>query len=158
MVAQQISTAAFTIFDRIATAAGGLPTPGGLLRLGADALRACGLSKAKAGYLLDLATRQEGGLIDIEHMDRLCDDKIIPALTAVRGIGLWTAEMFLILQLHKPDVLPAGDLGIRRAIQVAWQLPGLPSVSQVRDRAIAWAPHRTHAAALLWRSLQPVTE
>jgi DNA-3-methyladenine glycosylase II len=154
IVSQQISTAAaFTIFSRIAAAAGGLPDQDGLLRLGADGLRACGLSRAKASYLVDLAGRQASGLIDLRHMDDTPDDKAIAELTAVPGIGLWSAQMFLVFQLRRPDVLPAGDLGIRHAIEAAWKLHRVPAVSEVRDRGTAWAPHRTYATALLWRSL-----
>jgi DNA-3-methyladenine glycosylase II len=153
---QQISTkAAFAIFDRIAAAAGGTPTPDGILALSAERLRGLGLSWAKAAYLRDLAQRQASGLIDLEDMTGLDDDEAIAALTAVRGIGLWSAETFLINQLHRTDVLPAGDAGIRRAVRDAWELEAMPSVGEVRERASAWAPHRSYAAALLWRSLQP---
>jgi 3-methyladenine DNA glycosylase/8-oxoguanine DNA glycosylase len=76
----------------------------------------------------------------------------------VHGIGLWSAQTFLIHQLHRPDVLPAGDGGIRRAIQQAWELDELPAVNEVRDRAAGWAPYRSYAAALLWRSLRPADE
>jgi DNA-3-methyladenine glycosylase II len=156
IVAQQISwLTALTIFDRIATAAGGRPTTATLARLGAEGLHACGLSRARADSLLDLAGRQDSGLIDVTRMRGLPDDKVIATLTSVHGVGVWTAQMFLIHQLHRPDVLPAGDLGIRRAVQIAWRLAAMPSVRQVQDRGAAWTPHRTYAAALLWRSLQP---
>jgi DNA-3-methyladenine glycosylase II len=159
IVGQQISTVvAFVIFDRIAAATGGVPTPDAILALGAERLRECGLSRAKAGYILDLARSQASGLIDLEAMAALGDAEAIAALTAVRGIGLWSAEMFLIHQLHRPDVLPAGDVGLRRAIGIAWELPAVPGVNEVRTRAAAWSPHRTYAATLLWRSLRPVEE
>ncbi|GAB2852511.1 hypothetical protein GCM10027176_64240 [Actinoallomurus bryophytorum] len=159
IVGQQISTVvAFVIFDRIAAATGAVPTPEAVLALGAERLRECGLSRAKAGYLLDLARSQASGLIDLEDMADLGDAEAIAALTAVRGIGLWSAEMFLIHQLHRPDVLPAGDVGLRRAIGLAWELPAVPGVNEVRTRASAWSPHRTYAATLLWRSLRPVDE
>lgn len=121
--------------------------------LGADGLRACGLSRAKASYLLDLADRQARGLIDIDHLEGLSDIEVMAELTAVHGVGPWTAEMYLILQLRRPDVLPAGDLGIRNAIQAAWDLPAMPSISQTRDRATAWVPFRSYAVRLLWTSL-----
>jgi DNA-3-methyladenine glycosylase II len=156
IVAQQISwLAALTIYDRIATAAGGRPTTAGLARLGVDGLRACGLSRPRASSVLDLAARQDSGLVDLGGMRGLPDDKVIAALTSVRGVGVWTAQMFLIHQLNRPDVLPGGDLGIRRAVQVAWHLAAIPSVAQVQGRGVAWAPYRTYAAALLSRSLQP---
>ena len=83
---------------------------------------------------------------------------MIAALTAVRGIGLWSAQTFLIHQLHRPDVLPAGDGGIRRALRDAWNREELPTVNEIRDRAAAWAPYRSYAAAILWRSLRPANE
>jgi DNA-3-methyladenine glycosylase II len=156
IVAQQISwVAALTIFDRIAAAAGGRPTTAALGRLGVDGLRACGLSRARASSLLDLAARQDSGLVDLGGMRGLPDDKVISAVTSVRGVGVWTAQMFLIHQLNRSDVLPAGDLRIRRAVQVGWHLTAIPSIGQVQGRGAAWAPYRTYAAALLWRSLQP---
>lgn len=159
IVGQQISAAvAFTVYDRIAAAAGGIPAPESVMRLGAERLRECGLSRAKVAYILDLAQKQADGLIDIENMAGLDDGEVIAALTAVRGIGLWSAQTFLIHQLHRPDVMPAGDGGIRRAIRDAWKLGELPSVNEVRDRAAAWTPWRSYAAALLWRSLRPAGE
>jgi DNA-3-methyladenine glycosylase II len=157
IVAQQISwLTALTIYDRVAAAAGGRPTTVALARLGVDGLRACGLSRARASSLLDLAARQDRGLVDLAGMHGLPDDKVISALTSVQGVGVWTAQMFLIHQLHRPDVLPAGDLGIRRAVEAVWHLDAIPSIAQVRDRGIAWAPYRTYAAALLSRSPQSV--
>ncbi|GAB1817607.1 DNA-3-methyladenine glycosylase family protein [Herbidospora sp. RD11066] len=148
IVSQQISTAvAFTFFDRIKAALGGFPTPDGILALGAEGLRACGLSGAKTRYLLDLAHRR----IDLEDLSDLPDDEVIRKLTELKGVGAWTAQSFLIAQLHRPDVLPAGDQGIRRAVERAWQLEGLPSIAEVQARALPWAPYRTYAAALLWR-------
>ncbi|MDP9843549.1 DNA-3-methyladenine glycosylase family protein [Streptosporangium lutulentum] len=159
IIGQQISaTVAFVVFDRIAAATGTIPSPDGVIGLGGERLRACGLSRAKAAYILDLAQRQKSGLIDIENMTSLDDDKVIAALTAVHGIGLWSAQTFLIHQLHRPDVLPAGDGGVRRAIREAWKLDELPAIGQVRDMATGWAPYRSYAAALLWRSLRPAGE
>ena len=154
IVGQQISTAvAFIVYDRIAAASGGIPTPDGIAALGVDRLRECGLSRAKAISLLELARVQSAGVIDVENMTALDDAEAIAALTAVRGIGVWTAEMFLLHQLHRRDVLPAGDVGIRRAIRTAWELEDLPTVIEVRRRGAAWAPYRSFAALLLWRSL-----
>jgi DNA-3-methyladenine glycosylase II len=156
IVGQQISTVvAFIVYDRIAVATGGIPTPDTILRLGPDRLRECGLSRAKSAYIVDLAQKQADGLVDIENMTTLDDSEAVAALTAVRGIGLWSAEMFLIHQLHRPDVLPAGDVGIRRAIRDAWRLPAQPTQDEARQRALPWAPYRTYASALLWRSLRP---
>lgn len=156
---QRISAvAAFGIYDRISAMLSGIPTPAGVLALGQDRLRASGLSAAKAGYAVALAQAQAAGAIDIEHLDKLSDADVIATLTAVRGIGIWSAETFLIHNLHRPDVLPAADLGIRRAVQTQWRLEKLPSSGQVRSRASAWAPWRSYAAALLWRSLRPQGE
>ncbi len=158
IVGQQISVAAaLTIFGRVAAAAGGSLTPGRVLALDQDALRACGLSRAKAGYLHDLAHRQAEGVIDLERMDGLDDATALADLTAVRGVGLWSAQMFLLHQLHRPDVLPAGDVGIRRAVQRAWELEALPGPQETARRASAWSPHRSYAAALLWTSLTATT-
>ena len=159
IVGQQISAAvAFVIYDRISAALGGIPTPSSVLTLGRDALRGCGLSVAKAGYVLALTEAQVTGQFDIEHLDTLGDAEVIATLTAVRGIGVWSAETFLIHNLRRPDVLPAGDLGLRRAVQAQWHLDRLPTPAQVRSRATAWAPWRSYASALLWRSLRPVGE
>ena len=156
IIGQQISTTvAFTVYDRIAAATGSVLDPRGVLALGADRLRACGLSRAKADYLLGLAQAQTDRAIDIEHLSGLDDTAATAALTAIRGIGLWSAQMFLVHQLRRPDVLPAGDIGIRRGIRLAWELPETPSVEESRLKAIPWTPYRTYAAALLWRSLRP---
>ncbi|MFE7170253.1 DNA-3-methyladenine glycosylase family protein [Streptomyces sp. NPDC057616] len=154
IVGQQISTAAaLTIFGRVSASMGGEVTPAGLLALPEDRLRACGLSRAKASYLHDLARRQAQGAIDLENMADVDDATALADLTAVRGVGLWSAQMFLVHQLKRPDVLPAGDIGIRRAIERAWRLDAVPGVEETRRRALPWAPYRTYAAALLWASL-----
>jgi 3-methyladenine DNA glycosylase/8-oxoguanine DNA glycosylase len=158
IIGQRISAAAaFTIFDRIA-AAGGASRPDVLLALEAARLRAFGLSEAKASCLLELARRQAAGLINLEDMGVLTDDEVVSALTAIPGIGLWSAQAFLLRQLRRPDVLPADDTGIRRAIGREWHLGALPTPRQVRDMSAAWAPYRSYAAALLWRSLRPPGE
>jgi 3-methyladenine DNA glycosylase/8-oxoguanine DNA glycosylase len=156
IVGQRISAvAAFRIYDRISATLGGIPTPPRILGLGQDRLRTCGLSAAKASYAVALARAQATGGIDIEHLDGLSDAEVITALTAVPGIGVWSAETFLVHNLRRPDILPAGDLGIRRAVQTQWHLGCLPASGDVRSRAAAWTPWRTYAAALLWRSLRP---
>jgi 3-methyladenine DNA glycosylase/8-oxoguanine DNA glycosylase len=159
IVGQQISAlVAFRIYDRIADACGDIPTPAAILDLGEHTLRAAGLSAAKASYVLALAQAQREGQIDIEAMSGLDDAAIIEALTAVRGIGTWSAQTFLIHNLARPDVLPAADLGVRRAVAAQWNLPELPSPGAVAARAAPWTPYRSYAAALLWRSLAPATE
>jgi 3-methyladenine DNA glycosylase/8-oxoguanine DNA glycosylase len=156
---QRISAAAaFTVYDRITQAAEGVPGAKALLSLGEERLRALGLSGTKAGSLLELARRQATGMIDLEGMTALSDEEAITALTDVPGIGLWSAQAFVIRQLRRPDVLPAGDTGIRRAVARQWQLDDLPTARQVEGRAGAWTPYRSYAAALLWRSLKPPGE
>jgi DNA-3-methyladenine glycosylase II len=159
IVGQQISAAvAFHVYDRVAAACGGIPSAAAILKVGAPALRAAGLSSAKASYVLALADAQSTGVIDIEAMTDRDDAAIIAELTAIRGIGLWSAQTFLIHNLARPDVLPAADLGIRRAIATQWRLDDLPTPNEVRARATKWAPYRSYAAALLWRSLAPADE
>lgn len=159
IVGQQISAAvALHVYDRVAAACGGIPSAKAILAVGAPALRAAGLSGAKVSYVLALAEAQSTGVIDIEAMSDRDDAAIIAELTAIRGIGLWSAQTFLIHNLARPDVLPPADLGIRRAIAAQWRLEDLPSPSEVQARAAAWSPYRSYAAALLWRSLAPANE
>ena len=152
---QQISTrAALAVFDRIQDAAGGRIDPARVDGLGPDRLRCLGLSRAKAAAIVGLARMHLDGTLDLDGLDDLDDARVVHALTAARGVGLWTAQMFLIHQLRRPDVLPAGDLGIRRAVQRCWSRPALPPIEEVRQRGERWSPDRTYAAALLWASLR----
>jgi DNA-3-methyladenine glycosylase II len=105
-----------------------------------------------------LSLRQADGTVDLEKMGALGDSEVTAALTAVPGIGLWSAQTFLLRQLHQPDALPAGDTGIRRAVAGAWALAFLLTPGQVEGRAAAWAPYRSYASALLWKSLRPPGE
>jgi DNA-3-methyladenine glycosylase II len=158
IVGQQISnTVAFAIYDRLMAAAGGVPTPAAILALDHATLRAVGLSEAKSSYVRALADAQSSGAIDIEHLDGVADDDIVKQLTAIRGIGTWSAEMFLVFNLHRADVLPSGDLGIRTAVQRQWRLDELPLPKDVKARGEPWSPWRTYAATLLWSSLGPPT-
>jgi DNA-3-methyladenine glycosylase II len=159
VVGQQISAqAAFTIYDRISAATAGLPTAQAIAGLGPDRLRDCGLSRARAGYAVALAAAELSGALDIEHLGSVPDDEAVARLTAVRGVGLWSAQTFLLHNLARPDVLPEADRGIGQAIQQLWQLERRPSSGQVRRRGLAWSPYRSYAAALLWRSLRPAGE
>lgn len=156
---QQISTrVAFAVFDRIAVLVGGVPTAERIARIPFEELRATGLSNAKTRYIQTLAQTQVTGSIDLEHMDDLDDATAVARLIAQPGIGVWSAEMFLIHQLHRPDVLPAGDIGIRRALQNLWTLDAAPTIPETVTRAAVWSPNRSYAAALLWRSLAPTGE
>ena len=156
VVGQQISTTvARVLFDRLQAAVGGTVDPPSVARLGVDELRALGLSHAKSVAVAGLARMHLAGELDVEHLDGLDDDHAVAALTAARGVGPWTAQMFLIHELRRPDVLPAGDLGIRQAVERAWALPALPGIDEVRELSGRWSPQRTCAAALLWASLRP---
>jgi DNA-3-methyladenine glycosylase II len=158
IVGQQISTTvALVLFGRLEAAVGGHIDPRRVAELGPEGVRALGLSHAKSAAIAGLAEMHLAGVLDTEQLDALDDEHAMAALTAARGIGPWTAEMFLIHQLRRPDVLPAGDLGIRQAIARAWALPALPTVDEVREFGEPWAPQRTCASALLWASLRPAT-
>jgi len=157
IVGQQLSPAAsFTIYDRLRRAVGGgVPTPGAIPILGVVGLRACGLSGPKAGFALALAEAELNGGLEIERLDTVPDAEVVARLTAIRGVGLSTAQTFLVRNLGRPDVLPEANNGIRRAIQRLWATPDLPTPGEVRERGEAWAPYRSYAAALLWCSLAP---
>jgi DNA-3-methyladenine glycosylase II len=153
IISQQISSAAaWAIFDRVIAALDGKPDPSSVLALGPERLRTLGLSHAKVLAVTDLANAVGTGRVDLDHIPDN-DEAAIALLSTIRGIGRWSAEVFLIMQLRRPDILPAGDLGIRKAIQRAWHLPEIPTVKEVRARGLAWSPYRTYAAILLWTSL-----
>jgi DNA-3-methyladenine glycosylase II len=157
IVGQQLSTkAARAIYGRLTERFGGrTPTPHEVLADDPDELRAAaGLSRAKVTFLRSLAEHVLDGSLELERLDRLPDEEVIAELVAVRGIGLWSAHMFLMFHLQRPDVLPVGDLGIRRAIMVRYGLGALPSPAQMEQIAVPWRPHRTLACRFLWRSLE----
>lgn len=156
IVSQQISTkAAASILERLHVAAGRPLEPGRLVGLGEEALRACGLSAGKARYVLNLAAAVSEGSAPLDAFDDGWDDEaIIASLTAIKGIGVWTAHMFLIFALNRPDVLPVGDLGVRMALKNLFGLVELPNPSECTALAEAWSPHRTVASWYLWRSLE----
>ncbi len=131
------------------------PTPQEILDDEPEELRAAaGLSRAKVGYLRSLAEHTISGELELARLDELDDERVIAELTAVKGLGLWSAQMFLMFHLERPDVLPTGDLGIRRAIELAYGLDGLPDPAAMEAIAEPWRPHRTLACRYLWRSLQ----
>jgi DNA-3-methyladenine glycosylase II len=155
IVGQQLSTkAARTIYMRLTELFGGrTPTPAELLDADPEEIRAAGLSRPKVTYLRDLAGRVEDGDLDLERLGELPDATVSEQLTAVRGLGRWTADVFLMFHLGRPDVLPVGDLGIRRAVQRAYGLDELPAPDELERIADPWRPHRTLACLYLWRSL-----
>jgi DNA-3-methyladenine glycosylase II len=155
IVGQQLSTkAARTIFERLVALFGGrTPTPKELLAVDPEELRGVGLSRSKAAYLRDLAEHVEDGELELERLAELEDEEVSEQLTAVKGLGQWTADMFLLFHLGRPDVLPVGDLGIRRAVQIEYGLEDLPDPPELRTIAEPWRPHRSLACLYLWRSL-----
>lgn len=157
IVGQQISgKAAASIFGRVAAAAGVPLTPEGLHALSDDALRACGLSQAKLRSVHDLAAHAIDGRLDLAHLQTLPDAAVTAQLVAVRGIGKWTADMFLMFALGRPDVLPAEDLGIQNAVERLYRLDAHPTPAVVRRLAAEgrWHPYTTAACFHLWDSLR----
>jgi DNA-3-methyladenine glycosylase II len=155
IVGQQLSTkAARTIYGRMLELFDGhAPTPKQLLAADPDAIRAAGLSRPKINYLRDLARHVEDGTLELDRLDELSDEKIIEELTAVKGIGEWSAHMFLVFHLGRPDVLPAGDQGIRNAVKTQYRLRKLPDAKRMEKIARPWRPYRTLACLYLWSSL-----
>ncbi len=154
---QQLSVlAARAIYGRLIDRFEGRPpTPAEILADDPEELRAAaGLSRAKVSYLRSLAEHVISGELELERLDELSDEDAIAELVAVKGLGLWTAQMFLMFHLDRPDVLPVGDLGIRRAIERAYALDGLPDAATMERIAEPWRPQRTLACRYLWRSLQ----
>ncbi|MDX6665432.1 MAG: DNA-3-methyladenine glycosylase [Solirubrobacteraceae bacterium] len=130
------------------------PTPAQILAAEPEEMRAAaGLSRAKVTFLRSLAEHVESGELDLPGLTALSDEEILEALTAVKGVGVWTAHMFMIFELRRPDVLAVGDLGIRRAAERAYALPELPSAADLEALAEPWRPHRSTACLLLWHSL-----
>jgi len=157
IIGQQLSVkAAATIRARF-TALGGktYPTPEQVLGFESDALREVGLSRAKVTYIKDLAQHVVDGRLDIEHLPELPNEEILTEVTDVKGIGEWTAHMFLIFSLGRLDVLPTGDLGVRKGMQALYELPELPAplkMQQVAERN-NWTGYESVAAWYIWRSL-----
>jgi DNA-3-methyladenine glycosylase II len=157
IVGQQLSVrAARAIYGRlIERFGGGPPTPQELFADEPEELRvAAGLSRAKVGFLRSLAEHVLSGELELARLDDLPDEQVIAELVAVKGLGEWTAHMFLMFHLQRPDVLAVGDLGIRRAIERAYRLDGLPGAAEMQAIAQPWRPYRTLACRYLWRSLE----
>jgi len=155
VVGQQLSTkAARTIYGRVIDLFGGEdPSPQALLDVDEAGLRGAGLSGRKVEYLRDLAAHVLSGELELDRLDRLADEEVIAEVTAVRGLGRWTAEMFLMFHLGRRDVVSGGDLGIRKAIQIEYGLDAMPAPEEVVERAEAWRPNRTLACVYLWETL-----
>ena len=154
IVGQQLSTkAAATIFGRFEGLFERFPRPSDVRRVSDEQLRGVGLSGQKVSYLRDLCARVEDERLRLEDLEHLHDDAIVEVLTQVKGIGRWTAEMFLIFRLQRPDVLPVGDLGIVTAVQRVYKLRTPPSPDRLRRIGEAWRPYRSVACWYLWASL-----
>lgn len=156
ITSQQLSVrAADAIYGRLAARFGDrAPTPREILADDPEALRAAaGLSRAKVGFLRSLAEHVLSGELELERLDELEDEAVVAELIAVKGLGLWTVQMFLMFQLDRPDVLPVGDLGIRRAFERLYGLDELPQAARMESIAEPWRPYRTLACRYLWRSL-----
>jgi DNA-3-methyladenine glycosylase II len=156
IVSQQLSTrAAATIYGRLRALLpkGGPPTPESLQALSDAAMRAAGLSRQKLGYMRDLSVKMLDGSINTEGLLAMSDEEIVAELTKIKGIGRWTVEMLLIFRLARPDVFPAGDLGIVKAIRKAYNLRTTPDVKRLHAIAERWRPYRSVASWYLWASL-----
>lgn len=153
IIAQLISTqAARTIGARVEEAVGGKVTAEAMLALGEVGLRPLGLSKAKAQAILDLASRVQDGRAPLDRIDGMSDAEVQACLLEVRGIGVWTVQMFLIFGMGRADVLPVRDFGLRAAVQERYQLEELPGPEQLHELATRWQPYRSIATWYLWRS------
>jgi DNA-3-methyladenine glycosylase II len=155
IVGQQLSTkAARSIYGRLTEIFGGHPpTPQELLAADPERVRSAGLSRPKVAYLRDLAERIVDGDLDVEGLAELPDEEVAEQLIAVKGLGQWTVDMFLIFHLGRPDVLPVGDLGIRRAVERVYGLDEPPDAKTIERIAEPWRPQRSLASLYLWRSL-----
>jgi DNA-3-methyladenine glycosylase II len=162
IVSQQLSTkAAATIARRFTELFGGrFPTPAEVLAMPEERLRSVGLSGMKAAFIRDLARRVHEGLLHLDSLHAMSDDEVIAELTQVKGIGRWTAEMFLMFRLQRPDVLPVGDLGIVNAMKKAYRLRKIPSPARMAKIAESWRPYRSIGCWYLWASLdnEPLAE
>jgi 3-methyladenine DNA glycosylase/8-oxoguanine DNA glycosylase len=145
--------AAATIFERFVALAGDPPTPEGILKLSDEQLRSVGLSKQKSAYLKDLSEKTKAGLLDFSRLADLPDAEVIEHLTQVKGIGVWTAQMFLMFTLKRPDVLPTGDYGVQAAMKKHYKKRKMPKPKDMEKIARAWSPYRSVACWYLWRSL-----
>jgi len=158
IVGQQLSTkAARTIYLRVLDLFDGkTPSPEQLLTAREQDLRAAGLSGRKTEYIRDLASHVLSGELELDRLDRLGDEEVIEEIVAVRGLGRWTAEMFLLFHLERPDVLSGGDLGIRKAVQIEYDLAEMPTPTRVLEIGAPWRPYRSLASLYLWESLAAV--
>ena len=155
IVFQQLSgRVANVIFGRLSAAVKGVVTPESVLKLRPSRMRSLGLSTQKVAYIRDLARHTRSGKVVFEDLAALADDEVIQRLTEVKGIGVWTAHMFLMFALQRTDILPTGDLGLRNAIRKAYHLEALPTSEEMERMAGRWRPYCTVASWYLWSSLE----
>ena len=151
---QQLSTkAASTIYARLVALMPGGVTPEALASLTDEQMRSVGMSRQKTAYFRDLTAKILSGALPLDAIEALGDEEVIAALTQVKGIGRWSAEMFLIFRLHRPDVLPVDDLGIVTAVKNVYRLRKRPTADRIRRIGEPWRPYRSVACWYLWRSL-----
>ncbi len=154
IVYQQLNgKAAETIFKRFTALSGDPVTPKGILKLTGEQLRSVGLSKQKSSYLKDMAERASRGELDFTRLTEMTDDEVIQHLTQVKGVGVWTAHMFLMFTLRRPNVLPTGDYGVQAAMKKHYKKRKMPKPEQMQKIAKSWEPYRSVACWYLWRSL-----
>ena len=154
IVYQQLNgKAAVTIFNRFVALAGEPLTPEGILKLSDEQLRSVGLSKQKSSYLKDLAAKTSAGLLNFARLPEMTDEEVIEHLTQVKGVGVWTAHMFLMFSLRRPNVLPTGDYGVQVAIRKHYKKRKLPKPKDMEKIARLWEPYRSVACWYMWRSL-----
>jgi DNA-3-methyladenine glycosylase II len=158
IVYQQLNgKAAVTIFKRFAALAGDPLTPEGILKLTPEQMRSAGLSKQKTSYLFDMAEHTRSGELDFSRLPEMSDDDVIAHLTQVKGVGMWTAHMFLMFNLRRLNILPTGDYGVRMAIKKAYHKRKLPKPELMEKIAKPWEPYRSIASWYLWQSLNVKT-
>ena len=158
IVYQQLNgTAALTIFKRFAALAGEPLTPEGILKLTDEQMRSVGLSKQKSSYLRDMAERAASGQLDFSKLHELPDEEVIKHLTQVKGVGVWTAQMFLMFTLKRPNILPTGDFGVQMAIKKHYNKRKVPKPAIMEKIAKPWEPYRSIACWYLWKSMDTKT-
>jgi DNA-3-methyladenine glycosylase II len=133
------------------------PTPQQLLETSDEDLRSAGLSRQKAGYMRDLAMHVADGRLNFDALPTLSDEEIAGRITAVKGLGEWSAHMFLMFHLGRPDVMPSGDLGVRNGMRIAYGLPETPTPAKAREIGLPWAPFRSVGSWYMWRVVETVT-
>jgi DNA-3-methyladenine glycosylase II len=154
IVYQQLNgKAAVTIFKRFTALAGDPVIPEGIVKLTDEQMRSVGLSKQKSSYLRDMAERAIRGELNFTRLPKMTDEEVIKHLTQVKGVGVWTAQMFLMFTLKRPNVLPTGDFGVQMAIKKHYNKRKLPKPVQMEKIAKPWEPYRSIACWYLWRSL-----